>query len=124
PCHCNSNPETTAFFTRLCWKSAPGTAAERGQRLRSPAPRPLPLFPSMATYTTTDPATGADLGTYTLLDADGIEAALARAADAFARHREPSFGDRAAKLRRLADLNERDERRHAEQMTREMGKPI
>jgi len=78
----------------------------------------------MSTYTTVNPATGAALETYTLLDAAGIEAALARAADAFARHRRTSFEERAEKLRRVADLLERDGRRHAERMTREMGKPI
>jgi succinate-semialdehyde dehydrogenase/glutarate-semialdehyde dehydrogenase len=78
----------------------------------------------MATYTTVNPATGDELDTHTLLGEAGIEAALARAADAFARHRRTPLAERAAKLRRLADLLERDRRAHAERMTREMGKPL
>jgi succinate-semialdehyde dehydrogenase/glutarate-semialdehyde dehydrogenase len=78
----------------------------------------------MATHTTVNPATGAALETYPLLGPDGIEAALARAADAFARHRRTTFAERSEKLRRAADLLERDRRAHAERMTREMGKPI
>ncbi|MDX1421095.1 MAG: aldehyde dehydrogenase family protein, partial [Rubricoccaceae bacterium] len=78
----------------------------------------------MATYTTANPATGATLQTYDLLDAHGIEAALARAAEAFERHRETPFEARAEGLRRLADALDRDKRQHAERMTREMGKPI
>ncbi|NNF58375.1 MAG: NAD-dependent succinate-semialdehyde dehydrogenase [Rhodothermaceae bacterium] len=78
----------------------------------------------MATHTTVNPATGAALQTYDLLDADGIKVALQRAADAFEEHRATSFEDRAAKLRRVADALERDTKRHAELMTREMGKPL
>ena len=78
----------------------------------------------MATYTTVNPATGADLQTYDLLDADGIEAALQRAAEGFANHRTTSDAERAEKLRCVAEALERDTQQHAELMTREMGKPI
>ncbi|HYE94648.1 MAG TPA: NAD-dependent succinate-semialdehyde dehydrogenase [Rubricoccaceae bacterium] len=77
-----------------------------------------------ATYTTVDPTTGAPLATHALLDGAALEAALARAADAFARHRQTPFAERAEKLNRLADLLEREKRQHAERMVREMGKPI
>jgi succinate-semialdehyde dehydrogenase/glutarate-semialdehyde dehydrogenase len=78
----------------------------------------------MSTHTTVNPATGEALETFPLLDAAGLEAALARAAAAFERHRQTSFEERAEKLRRVADLLERDKRSHAQRMTREMGKPI
>ena len=78
----------------------------------------------MATATTVNPATGAALATYDLLDAEATEAALARAADAFARHRATPLAERADGLRRVADALERDARAHAERMTREMGKPV
>lgn len=78
----------------------------------------------MPTHTPVNPATGAALETHTLLDADGLEAALARAADAFERHRRAPLDERARKLRRLADFLEKDKQAHAERMTREMGKPI
>jgi succinate-semialdehyde dehydrogenase/glutarate-semialdehyde dehydrogenase len=78
----------------------------------------------MSTYTTVNPATGTELETYPLLDDDGVEAALARAAAAFERHRRTPFEERGEKLRLVAGLRERDRRAHAELMTREMGKPV
>ncbi len=78
----------------------------------------------MATYTTVNPATGGALRAYDLLDLGGIEAALGRAAEAFARHRATPIEERAERLRRVADLLERDAHHHAALMTREMGKPL
>jgi acyl-CoA reductase-like NAD-dependent aldehyde dehydrogenase len=77
-----------------------------------------------ATYTTVDPATGERLETHALLDADGLDAALARAAAAFARHRATPLAERARALHRVADALDRDARAHAGRMTREMGKPL
>ena len=78
----------------------------------------------MSSSTTVNPATGEPLQTYDLLDAEATEAALDRADSAFARHRQTTFVDRAAKMRRLGDLLERDKDEHAQLMTREMGKPL
>jgi len=77
-----------------------------------------------ATVTTVNPATGEPLATYDLLDETGLEAALARASDAFARHRATPLAERADGLRRVADALERDARAHGVLMTREMGKPL
>ncbi|MEM8598992.1 MAG: NAD-dependent succinate-semialdehyde dehydrogenase [Bacteroidota bacterium] len=71
-----------------------------------------------------DPNTGKPLRTYEALAPGALDARLAQAARAFERHRATTFADRAAKLRRVAEALERDARRHAETMTREMGKPI
>ncbi len=74
--------------------------------------------------TTANPATGETLADYDeATDAD-LDAALDRAADAFARYRAMPFAERAAGLRRVADLLERDADRHARLMTDEMGKPL
>ena len=72
----------------------------------------------------TNPATGEPLDAPPLLDAAGVDAALDRAQAAWHAHRESSMDDRAAGLRRVAGLLERDARAHAERMTREMGKPV
>ncbi|MEO0559563.1 MAG: aldehyde dehydrogenase family protein, partial [Bacteroidota bacterium] len=53
-----------------------------------------------------------------------LEDALASASSAFERHRALSFQERAVRMRRVADLLERDADAHAERMTREMGKPL
>ncbi|MEM6783131.1 MAG: NAD-dependent succinate-semialdehyde dehydrogenase [Bacteroidota bacterium] len=71
-----------------------------------------------------DPTTGEVLRTYDALTPEALEARLARAARAFEAHRATALADRAAKLHRIAAALERDARRHAETMTREMGKPI
>ncbi|MEL7361730.1 MAG: aldehyde dehydrogenase family protein, partial [Bacteroidota bacterium] len=71
-----------------------------------------------------DPTTGEPLRTYDALAPDALDARLARAARAFEHHRTTSLADRAAKLRRVADALEANAQRHAETMTREMGKPV
>ena len=78
----------------------------------------------MPMYTTINPASGESLHTYKLLSDEGIERALSTASEAFLRHRETPIDVRAGKMMHLADLLERDKRRHAELMTQEMGKPI
>src|SRR5690606_41789724 len=81
----------------------------------TPPPASRRLFPSTTLFrSTVDPATGEPLATHTLLDADAVRAALARAADAFERHRATAFEERAEKLRRVADALERDARAHGE----------
>src|SRR5947208_13065551 len=51
-----------------------------------------------------------------------IEAALARAASAFEKHRRSSFASRAAKLQRAAEILEKDSDQFARSITSEMGK--
>ena len=80
--------------------------------------------PRPATVTTHDPATGEPLETYPRLTDAEVDAALDRAAAAFEAHRRTSFAERAAAMRRAADLLERDAEAHGALMTREMGKPI
>jgi succinate-semialdehyde dehydrogenase/glutarate-semialdehyde dehydrogenase len=58
------------------------------------------------------------------LSAAGIDAAIARAAAAFRRHRETPFAARAAKLLRAAEILENESDRYGRLLTLEMGKPI
>jgi succinate-semialdehyde dehydrogenase/glutarate-semialdehyde dehydrogenase len=78
----------------------------------------------MPHLTTLNPATGEPLATYERLSAAALDAALDRAARAFDRHRRRPFAERAAAVRRLADLLDRDAGAHGRLMTREMGKPL
>ncbi|MER6298986.1 NADP-dependent succinic semialdehyde dehydrogenase [Kitasatospora sp. NPDC001539] len=71
-----------------------------------------------------NPATGETLQTFEPLDAAGIERRLALAEAAFQRYRDTSFADRAALLRRAADLLDQDQEAVARTMTEEMGKPL
>ncbi|RFU82212.1 NADP-dependent succinic semialdehyde dehydrogenase [Streptomyces triticagri] len=73
---------------------------------------------------TVDPTTGETLMTFEALGPEEVEARLAAAAAAFARHRLTSFAERAALLERAADLLEADEQSIARTMTTEMGKPV
>src|SRR5262245_6740704 len=71
-----------------------------------------------------NPATGEVLARFDELDSPQIEAKLERARVACARHRVARFADRAAAMRRAADLLERDKLRFAVLMTQEMGKTL
>ncbi len=73
---------------------------------------------------TINPATGRPLQRYDPMSPEAVEARLARAEAAFARHHASTYADRARKLQRVADLLEARTRPLAEGMTREMGKPI
>jgi succinate-semialdehyde dehydrogenase/glutarate-semialdehyde dehydrogenase len=73
---------------------------------------------------TTNPATGETLRTFTALSPDDIEERLERARAAFERHRRTPVAERAAAMRRAADLLESEKRRWGELMTLEMGKPV
>ena len=73
---------------------------------------------------TVNPATEAELAKYAYHTASEVEASLERAADAFARHRNTSFADRAAKMNRVAEILEERAREYGTLMTQEMGKPI
>ncbi len=55
---------------------------------------------------------------------DEIEAKLQRAADAFRAHRRTSFADRAARMRKAAEILESEKDRFGRIMTTEMGKTL
>jgi succinate-semialdehyde dehydrogenase/glutarate-semialdehyde dehydrogenase len=74
--------------------------------------------------TSVNPATEEEIERYDELSEEEIDDRLARADDAFARHRQTAFGERARKMRRAADRLEDDSDRWGELMTREMGKPL
>jgi succinate-semialdehyde dehydrogenase/glutarate-semialdehyde dehydrogenase len=71
-----------------------------------------------------NPATGEVLQNFDSLNPEELEAKLARAAEAFRRHRVTSFGDRAEKMTRAAEILENEKKSLARTMTLEMGKPI
>ena len=75
-------------------------------------------------YIATNPATGVELHRYEVLDSDGLEQCLKRAAETFSGWRKTDFAERALLLNQVADLMRRDEERLARLMTDEMGKPI
>jgi succinate-semialdehyde dehydrogenase / glutarate-semialdehyde dehydrogenase len=71
-----------------------------------------------------NPATGQTLKTYDELSEDDVERCLAAAAAAAASYRLTSFADRAAWLRRAADLLDAEQDQVAALMTSEMGKTL
>ncbi|WP_210491508.1 NAD-dependent succinate-semialdehyde dehydrogenase [Patulibacter sp. SYSU D01012] len=79
----------------------------------------------MAEYAVVDPSTGETLKTYpTISDAD-LDAAIGRAHAAHkAWSKDTSVADRAAVLRRIAELHEERKQELGEIIVREMGKPI
>ncbi|MFF8386330.1 NADP-dependent succinic semialdehyde dehydrogenase [Streptomyces kanasensis] len=73
---------------------------------------------------TVNPATGETLETFRPLGPDGIEERLTAADRAFRAYRTTGFPERAALLRRAADLLEADVPDIARTVTTEMGKPV
>jgi len=73
---------------------------------------------------TVNPATGETLETFDPHSAKDVEAALARAAEAFAVHRLTSFEQRASLMRAAADELESGLEDTARILTVEMGKPL
>jgi succinate-semialdehyde dehydrogenase/glutarate-semialdehyde dehydrogenase len=71
-----------------------------------------------------NPATGELLARFDELEPQQVERKLATARAAFARHRRASFAQRAAAMRRAADLLEAGKLRFATLMTQEMGKTL
>jgi succinate-semialdehyde dehydrogenase/glutarate-semialdehyde dehydrogenase len=71
-----------------------------------------------------NPANGELIAEYDELDDQGIERAIATAAERFRSYRTTSFGERAGWMRRAAALLRERKGRYGELMTREMGKPI
>jgi succinate-semialdehyde dehydrogenase/glutarate-semialdehyde dehydrogenase len=79
----------------------------------------------MSTYTVVDPATGDRLAEYPEVDAAGLTDALRRVAAAYTSWGRTSTPDeRAALLRRVAELHRERSEELAEIIVREMGKPV
>lgn len=73
---------------------------------------------------TINPATGETVRTFEPLSNAEVDAKIQTAHDAFHAHRRTSFADRAAKMRRAADILESEKDRWARVMTLEMGKTL
>lgn len=71
-----------------------------------------------------NPATGEKLANFAALTSAEVEVKVARAAVAFREWRSSSFAQRAAILRRAADILETEKQKFGELMTREMGKTL
>ncbi len=73
---------------------------------------------------TINPATGEVVKSFEPLTGAQIEQKLQLAASAFRTHRRTSFADRASKMRRAAEILEKEKDECAHLMTLEMGKPL
>jgi len=73
---------------------------------------------------TINPATGATLKTFEEMSEDEVERCLAAAAEAAASYRLTSLDDRAAWMRRAADILDAEQDQIAAMMTTEMGKTL
>jgi succinate-semialdehyde dehydrogenase / glutarate-semialdehyde dehydrogenase len=73
---------------------------------------------------TTNPATGETVERFTPLDADEIDARIARAATAYRDYRRTTFADRAGWMHAAADIVDSQQDDIARLITLEMGKPI
>jgi succinate-semialdehyde dehydrogenase / glutarate-semialdehyde dehydrogenase len=73
---------------------------------------------------TINPANGETVRTFEPLSSAEVDAKIQTAYDAFRSHRRTSFADRAAKMRRAADILESEKDRWARVMTTEMGKTL
>jgi len=71
-----------------------------------------------------NPATGETLKSFSALNDDEIDAAIASSAHAFAVNSARSFGERATRVRRLADLLDQRAADYGRMITLEMGKPV
>jgi succinate-semialdehyde dehydrogenase / glutarate-semialdehyde dehydrogenase len=73
---------------------------------------------------TTNPTTGEVVKSFEPLTAAQIEQKLQLAVTAYHKHRQTSFGDRAGKMMRAAEILEQGKDECAHLMTLEMGKPL
>jgi len=71
-----------------------------------------------------NPATGETIRTFEALDDAAIDAALTRSVSAFHVNRSRSFGERASRMRRAAEILEERQKELGRLMTTEMGKPV
>ena len=90
--------------------------------LASHAESPKPA--RIMSLTSINPATGEPIATYDELSATEIDERVGRAADAFKRHRQTSFAERAEQMRKAGDILENRADEWGRMMTEEMGKPI
>ncbi len=72
---------------------------------------------------TINPATGETLQTFQPLSSTEIEQKLQLAVDTFRAEQKTSFAERARRMRKAAEILERDQAKFAHLMTLEMGKP-
>lgn len=72
---------------------------------------------------TINPATGETLKTFDALTSEQIEQKLALAVATFHAEQKTPFAERARRMRKAADILERDKEKIAKMMTLEMGKP-
>ena len=73
---------------------------------------------------TINPATGETVRTFEALSSAEVDAKIQTAHQAFQAHRRTSFADRAAKMRKAAEIIESEKDRWARIMTTEMGKTL
>ncbi len=73
---------------------------------------------------TTNPATGELIRVFDPHTSAEVDAKIQRAHEAYRAHRRTSFADRAAKMRKAADILESEKDRWARLMTLEMGKTL
>jgi succinate-semialdehyde dehydrogenase / glutarate-semialdehyde dehydrogenase len=73
---------------------------------------------------TTNPATGELIRVFDPNSSAEVDAKIQKAHEAFHAHRRTSFADRAAKMRRAAEILEKEKDRWARLMTLEMGKTL
>lgn len=73
---------------------------------------------------TINPATGETVKTFAPISSAEVDAKIGAAHEAFRKHRRTSFAERAAKMRKAADVLESEKDRWARLMTLEMGKTL
>src|ERR1700730_7866410 len=76
------------------------------------------------TWQTINPASGAVVASYEETSPDAVQAIIASAHQAYLEWRQTSFRERAALMRRAADVLRGNAREYARLMAEEMGKPI
>jgi succinate-semialdehyde dehydrogenase/glutarate-semialdehyde dehydrogenase len=76
------------------------------------------------TFQTTSPATGAVVASYEEISPEAVQDIIASAHQAYLAWRHTSFRERAALMRRAADVLRGNAREYARLMAEEMGKPI
>lgn len=76
------------------------------------------------TVTPTNPATGEELPSFTLLTSDEVDAAIARSVEAFAALKSTTFAERAGWMNRAAEILKSREDELVKLMATEMGKPV
>lgn len=78
----------------------------------------------MSDYAVVNPATGETLATYPTITDDALEAALAQADAAYRSWRDTPVAERAARIRKVAELHRERRDELAAIIVREMGKPL